>query len=611
MALSLLPQPKSVKVLSGAFDFKEVDTIYLSKKAKPTTKRVVEHLAHEFKTHFHLDYKIKPSSRVKDPHGCLITHHTREGIFVRTEMEKEGGYDLLAAGHSLTISAADSNGLHSATRTIRELLLEGTRIPALKIKDWPTMPFRALHLDFSGMLPNEEAQKEFLARASLHKYNAVLVQYGASFPFRFLQDEAEESGVTLEILKEFQEEAHNLGLQVIPLFPVDGSWEFLLERDEYKAFRRISGDARFLDYSNPKAQKLAKELLKELLEAHKYSESVHLGGLAFEPKVQASLDDHGEKADKVELKSYLDPLLKAIRQVKLADRGAFIWDTALAKLTPDLFKKIPKSTGIVCHSNEPADGQFRWDLVPDLKTFTESGHKVYGACAVRGAGPFYSNVPNYRQRMDNIDWWVDGAETQKCIEGIFVMGVSRFSPTLTPCEPLPTMWPSAMYAAERSWAGLGSSRESFERRMLVEFYGLRPELTDVSKAHYSVSENGSSNAKEIFRAAKKSARRGQDVLELLELMAGLESLNHERRRLLERVGASLPQLEAGKADPVEVQALRARVPALNRQIEYLHRDLSRVLLKRFQKTDVEAFVRNRLLLCERFLAQLQTLLRRN
>jgi hypothetical protein len=75
---------------------------------------------------------------VKDPNGCLITHHTREGIFVRTELEQVGGYELLAAGHSLTISATDSNGLYSATRTIRELLQEGTRIPALKIQDWPT-----------------------------------------------------------------------------------------------------------------------------------------------------------------------------------------------------------------------------------------------------------------------------------------------------------------------------------------------------------------------------------------------------------------------------------------------------------------------------------------
>ena len=70
-------------------------------------------------------------------------------------------------------------------------------------------------------------------------------------------------------------------------------------------------------------------------------------------------------------------------------------------------------------------------------------------------------------------------------------------------------------------------------------------------------------------------------------------------------------MEAGCADPVRVQELRGRLPQLMRQIEHLHRDLARVLLKRFHKSEVEEFIQNRLLICERLIGQLQVLLKRN
>jgi hypothetical protein len=274
-------------------------------------------------------------------------------------------------------------------------------------------------------------------------------------------------------------------------------------------------------------------------------------------------------------------------------------------------KKFPKSTGVVYRCDEPMDGHFRPELLPHLERYRSMGFPLYGGFAVRGAGPFYSNVPDYRKRMANVDWWLEAAEVQGSFAGLVATARARFNPTLTPCDPLPTLWPIALYAAERMWSGLGSSRESFERRLLVGFYGLRPEMTEVAQAHYAVEGEEATKAREVFRHAKRSARRNRDVLELLELFADLSMLSKERRAHVERVGGMLLQLEAGCADPGQVRTLKAEVPALSRQIEHLHRDLSRVLLKRFHKSEVEEFIQNRLLICERFLGHLQVLLKRN
>jgi hypothetical protein len=274
-------------------------------------------------------------------------------------------------------------------------------------------------------------------------------------------------------------------------------------------------------------------------------------------------------------------------------------------------KKFPKTTGVVYRCDEPMEGHYRPELLPHLDRYRSIGFPVFGAFAIRGAGTFYSNVPDYRNRMDNVDWWVEAAEVQGPLTGLVATAPAKLNPLLTPCDPLPTIWPIALYAAERMWSGLGSSRESFERRLLVGFYGLRPEMTEVAQAHYAVNGDRAAKAREIFRHAKRSARRNRDILELLELFADLTTLTKERKAHVERVGGMLLQLEAGCADPRQVRELKGRLPALTRQIEHLHRDLSRVLLKRFHKTEVEEFIQNRLLICERFLGQLQVLLKRN
>src|SRR5207249_299770 len=158
--------------------------------------------ASELKTLHFLDFQVQTMPNLKDPFGCLITHHSREGIFVKTSLQKPQAYELLAAGHALTISATDEGGFFAATRTIRELLLEGTRIPAIKIEDWPIVPIRIVHLDLKGLTPNLQTLKEFVDRVSLHKFNGLLIEYEDRFPYQSLPGVRGPHEFTPETLKE-------------------------------------------------------------------------------------------------------------------------------------------------------------------------------------------------------------------------------------------------------------------------------------------------------------------------------------------------------------------------------------------------------------------------
>lgn len=610
MALSLLPQPRSVKVLAGHFDFKEVDTIFVPRRPGPRVKQAAEQLAAELKNTFRLEYEIKPSSTVKDPQGLLITHHTREGIFVRTAQTRPQAYELLAAGHSLTVSASDEGGLLAAVQTIRQLLQEGTRIPALKIEDWPTVPFRCIHLDLKGLTPNLDSLKEFLELAALYKYNAVLVEYEDRFPFQCLPEIRGPNAFTPETLQIFLKHAEAQGLEIIPLVQTCGHLEYVLRHPKYRAYAENPDVPQQIRTGCPKAQKLVREMVKEIIDAHPLAKSIHIGAdeawqLGQHPESKAALEKAGGK----EL-HFIEHVARYVRQVRSAEKTPILWDDMLREAPPEVLKKMPKGCGLMYWKYGSDGGQFRPEMLPQLGKYHHGGFQIFGGCAIRGAEQFYGNIPNYRQRMDNVDWWVEACETQPRLGGLVATSWARFNSNLTPCDPLPTAWPTMLYAAERMWTGLGSSRESFERRLLVGFYGLRADNTEVALAHYGVSDHHAKEAAEVFGRAKRSARRNRDVLELLELLAQLDMLADRRKVETERLAAMLPRLEAGTADPAALAQLRAELPGALREVERLQRELSRALLRRFDKQEVDEFIQDRLLICTRFLEYLQMLARR-
>jgi hypothetical protein len=209
-----------------------------------------------------------------------------------------------------------------------------------------------------------------------------------------------------------------------------------------------------------------------------------------------------------------------------------------------------------------------------------------------------------------MDWWVEAAETRGPVLGHVAWGPARRAFYSTPVDPLPVVWPAWIYAAERCWAGMDSSRESFERRLLVGFYGLRPDTTEVALAHYGINEDHSAEAAVVLGNAKAHVRRNRDVLELMEALARLEAFGRERQRYTESIATLLPRLETGRADPAEIRRLRGYLPNWIQEIDRQKKELARLLLRRFHSSEVDEFISDRLLIAERLIAYLQGIVRR-
>ncbi len=610
MPLQLVPQAKELKILHGIFDFREVDTLLISKRASPGTKLFAEKFCEDLRDVCRSTYQIETSASVRSPYGCLLTSRARRGVFVETQLEKAQGYELVVAGHCLSISAVDEAGFHYATRSIRQLVADGPRVPAVKIVDYPLIPFRALHFDLRGLTPNFQTLRDALDRAALYKINAILIEYGDRFAYGCAPEARGPGCLGREQIKGLSALASAHSIELIPMVSTIEDLDPILKHQAYAEYREVKDMPHQICPSDEKANRLVGRMLREIIEAHPSSKIVHVGG--GRPPFFGRCERCSKTVrDKGEVGLFLEHIARIGRLLHEAGRVPMIWDDMLRDATPDQLKRLPKGAIVVCRMFEGKGGQYRAEHLPAMEKYARAGLIVYGCACVRGASAPHSNAPDYRERMDNVDFWADAAENTGALKGLVAAGPARHSPLSPICDPFPTIWPGALYAAERFWAGLSTSRESFERRLLTRFYGLRPDAVEVISAHYKLVGEMDQASVDALEKAKRSAKRSRDILELLEYIGRLRMYEARCRTLIEDASRLLPYLEEGTADPLRVRSLLADVRGAREAGEHLKSELGRILSRRFYKVEVDELLASRFLFFDRLADAVLTLLRKN
>jgi hypothetical protein len=613
MALSLLPQPRIVRTLGGFFDFRDTDAIYVSRKSGPEAKAAAKYLSEELGRILRTEYQVKISSKITTPDGLIITHHSREGIYVPAKVTKPEGYELLVSGHSVMISAVDPDGLFRAAQTTLDLLQDGSRVPTLSIQDWPLVRQRAIHLDLKGLTPNAEGLKNFLAHVAQAKFNVILVEYEDRFPYECAPELRGPGCFTKETLQDFLHGAERAGIKIVPLVQTLGHLEFLLKYDAYADMREVKEIPQQLCPSSSKALRLLDKMVKEIIQAHPKSPAIHIGGdecwqLGSCPTCATAAGQN--KLGKINL--YLKHISRYARMVKSAKKEIWMWDDMLrCDISAEQKKMLPKGVNLVYWDYKSRDGQYRPTHLPHLEYYVASGWKVLGGSAASGADAWNGDIPNYNHRMDNADWWAEAAEVNAPISGHVVTAWTRYNSLNTPCDPLPVSWPPIFYAAERLWHGLGSSRESFDRRLMSAFFGLRSEQSEAILAFHEAGGNRPWLAGEILARLKRNARRNRDFFDLTECAATLRDLIRRRKDLFEQMASILPELENGKADHSATAKMKKQVAEIGADVERIRRDMNRLLGKYCHMDEVETYLADRFLVFERLEREARRLLRMN
>lgn len=199
MALQLLPQPKELMLVKGMCNLDAETTIALPAQAGDGTWFAARELRDEI-----LDATGLALSIVKEPpqpdHAILLVCGAEQAAAFEVESfreqlraardgmaegTREQAYVLAVQRGRIVLYSDAPPGLFYAVQTLRQLVcLQGDRLPALTIRDWPSLGARGLMLDVSRRkVPTVATLKHLVDELSHYKLNVLQLYTEHTFQF--------------------------------------------------------------------------------------------------------------------------------------------------------------------------------------------------------------------------------------------------------------------------------------------------------------------------------------------------------------------------------------------------------------------------------------------
>ena len=158
----IFPIPQEKELLDGSFQIDESTLILLPQNASKSDVSLARFLVRELSDKYHIAVKIECVS--SPPKGKnVIIMGTVENPLVREYCENQDieltakdpgteGYVLKVDRNKIVAAGWDEQGAFYGLQSLRQLIKKdaGFKVPCLKVRDWPNMPFRGVRLYIPG-----------------------------------------------------------------------------------------------------------------------------------------------------------------------------------------------------------------------------------------------------------------------------------------------------------------------------------------------------------------------------------------------------------------------------------------------------------------------------
>ena len=260
------------------------------------------------------------------------------------EMPREH-YRLVFDEHHIQVTAGDEAGFRHARQTLRQL---ATRpfVPAGEIDDGPGLALRGFHLNLQNCRRLDAHQAvNFIETAARYKLNAILVEYGARFPFRSHESIVDAAAVTPGEIETLNARAAACGVRLIPLQQSLAHLEYALADESLAYLRERPDKPNLMCPADPAALELFKSLAGEIMAAHPDAPWFHIGGdearkFGHCPRCADLVRQHGHG------EVFGRYVAKVARWVLEQGKRPIIWDDTLCA-HPSAIDHLPKETIIM------------------------------------------------------------------------------------------------------------------------------------------------------------------------------------------------------------------------------------------------------------------------
>jgi hypothetical protein len=476
-ALKILPAPKEVRMAEGRIVIKPSTTILISTVGDRTAAETLQKEIHD-----RAGMKLSIEFATAAP---KTTGHISLGLVtdrgLRSYLESQGiksddlggrdldrqGYVIRVGDSGVLVAGRTPQGLFYGVQTLRQLLRpEGPggktlAIPALVIRDWPSMEWRGVSDDISrGPIPTLDYLKMQIRTLAEYKINLVGFNMEHVFTFQTQplvsprdapKDASQEAALTPAEIKELVDYASRYYITIMPEQQAFGHLHQFLKYEIYSDLAETP-HGHVLTPTNPKTYDFIRQVYGEIVPLFP-GPFFHIGadetfelGLG-QTKALAAQEGLG--------RVYLEHLQKVFEIMRPYHKQLMFWGDIAVKY-PELLTILPKDMIAVPWEYDPKPS-YENIIAP----YTDAGLRVVVA---PGAGNWHAIWPDLESAFVNIRNFVRDGQKHQAIGALNTTWNDDG-------EALVDMtWPALVFGAAASWQPGESGIDDFKNSYDWAFY---------------------------------------------------------------------------------------------------------------------------------------------
>ena len=485
-ALKVLPAPKDARIAEGKFVIKPSTAILIS---NAEDRIAAETLQKEIQDRSGMKVSIKTVTGALETTGHILLHRlTDRGL--RSHLESQGvkagdqagnhdldkpdsdkpdlekqGYVIRVTNSGVLVAGRTAQGMFYGVQTLRQLLRpeglggggETLSVPALVIRDWPSMEWRGVSDDISrGPIPTLDYLKMQIRALAEYKIDLVGFNMGHVYDFRTQplvppKEPPKEAALTPSEIKELVDYASKYYITLLPEQQAFGHLHQFLKYEIYSDLAETP-HGHVLTPTNPKTYDFIRQIYGEVVPLFP-GPFFHIGA---DETTELGLGQSNALAAQKGLgRVYLEHLQKVFEIMQPYHKQLMFWGDIAVKY-PEMLTIVPRDMIAV-----------PWEYVPKpsyenmITPYTNAGLRVVVA---PGAGNWGVIWPNLESAFVNIRNFVrDGQKHQ-------ALGALNTTWNDDGESLLDMTWPALIFGAAASWQGGESSIDDFKNSYDWAFY---------------------------------------------------------------------------------------------------------------------------------------------
>jgi hypothetical protein len=232
------------------------------------------------------------------------------------------GYTIVITAKQINLVGRDAPGLFYAFMTLEQLMEDAidqnVNLPQCSIVDFPSLSYRAIHLDVKHHLEQTEYYYAMIDDLAGYKINGIIVEFEDKIAYRRQPTVGSADALTIEEWRQISDYAKERNIEISPLVQGLGHASFILKHDEYKRYRDDPESDWAFNPLDSGTYDVQFDLYLDAIEATPYGRYLHVGG----DEVHTTGRGSGEPALKLQL-HWLD---KVSGFAEKHNRTPIFWD---------------------------------------------------------------------------------------------------------------------------------------------------------------------------------------------------------------------------------------------------------------------------------------------